>query len=325
MLTTEEIEYSVGEVLRRNQSASLRFDHPGLAKVTLDIEELSGASLIQSTFATGKESLIIPLLRHEPTVVMYFQLQGGVNFCLKNSVDVPERHHALCYLPLLDSNFVVDQHTIVQDLAIRFKPDVVAAQLLEVGMEDEDWQRLLEEGDQPFSTIRESQQMGSQMIETLRQLENCPYKGKFGLAYKDSLIRLLLIEQLMIFRQNRQKLEAPDTKLTRQDIEALHELKRYLEQNYLDDLSLDKIAKVSGLNNFKLKYGFKKLFDTSVMRYIDDQKMSHARQLLLDGRQEVLEVADLLGYNHYTNFSAAFKRRFGCSPVRLKEQAFSLN
>ena len=325
MLTTEEIEHALSEAYRLNQATSLRFELPGQSRVAVDIEELSGATLVQNTIITEKRGLQISLQRQDPTVVMYFQLKGGSDFSLKHDLHIPERHHTLCYLPTLQSNYFIDQDTYFQDLAIRFKPEVVASQLLEEGMSDDDWQRLLEEGDQPFTTIQESRQMGSQMADTLYQIKNCPYKGKFGRAYKDSIIRLLLIDQLLIFRQSRQKLVAPDTKLTQRDVEALHELKQYLEQHFLEELSLEKIARTVGLNTFKLKYGFKKLFDTSVMRYIDDQKMQYARQLLLDSDQDVLAVADQLGYNHYSNFSAAFKRRFGYSPVRLREPSLVLN
>ncbi|MGA0555618.1 helix-turn-helix transcriptional regulator [Larkinella sp. VNQ87] len=325
MLTTEEIEHTVNEAYRKNRAASLRLEQPGLGQVVVEIEELSGASLSQSTYITEESRLQFRLYRPEATLLMFFQLRGNGRFSLKHDVWVPERHHSLCYLPILLSKFVVGENQSMQSLAIKFDPKVAAAQLLEEGMEDDDWQRMLEDGDQPFSTIRQSRPMGAQLAEIVRQLVNCPYKGKFAQTYKDSLVRLLLIEQLLIFRENRVHLNGADTKLTRRDIEALHDLKQYLEQHFLEDLSLEKIARHFGLNTFKLKYGFKKLFDTSVMRYIDDQKMQYARRLLLDSQQDVLEVADQLGYNHYSNFSVAFKRRFGCSPVQVKEQALVLN
>ena len=106
-------------------------------------------------------------------------------------------------------------------------------------------------------------------------------------------------------------------KLSRKDVEILHDVKRYLEKNFLDDLSLNTIIRKFGLNAFKLKYGFKTLFNTSVMRFIDEKKMNYARQLLCSDH-DMFEVAERLGYNHYSNFSLAFKRRFGYSPTQVR-------
>lgn len=321
MLNTEELEHTLGEALRLNQPTSLRFGEPTGAQVAVDIEELTGASSIQTRVSTEKSPLLIPVIQPEPVVVMYFQVAGSTPFSLNDSLRVPERHHSLCCLPSYRINYDVGENTSFRDLSIRFKPDVVASQLLEENASDDDWQRLLEGCDEPFSRLRASRRMGARMQENLHQLLHCPYNGRFGQTYRDALVRLLLVEQLVTFRQDRQAAAVLDAKLTRRDVETLHDLKAYLEAHYLQDLSLDKIAREFGLNTFKLKYGFRKLFATSVMRFVDDARMDHARHLLLDGGHEPFDVAERLGYAHYANFSAAFKRKFGHSPSRLRSRA----
>lgn len=318
MLKTEELEHTLSEALRLNRATSLRFDEPTGGRVAVDIEELTGASLVQTQVSTEKSPLLIPIHQPRPVVVMYFQVKGGSPFSLNDSLRVPERHHSLCCLPAYQLNYDVGEHTAFQDVSIRFKPDIVASQLLEENASDDDWQRLLEGCDEPFSRLRQSQRMGSQMQATLHQLLHCPYNGRLGQTYKDALVRLLLVDQLVAFRQDRRAAAVLDAKLTRRDVETLHDLKHFLEAHYLEDLSLDKIAREFGLNTFKLKYGFRKLFDTSVMRFVDDARMAHARQLLLDGGHEPFDVAEQIGYTHYANFSAAFKRKFGQSPSQLR-------
>ncbi|WP_128545318.1 AraC family transcriptional regulator [Larkinella soli] len=317
MLTSEEIEYSLGEVYRNNQPVSFRREQPGLGRVTVDFEELTGATLHHATFLTENRPLLIPVHRPEPTVSMFFQLEGGCSFQFKQEVTVPENHHALCYLPFLQTNYYIGPNTSRKDLTIWFNPQVVAAQMLEEEIEDDHWQRLMEAPEQIFSTVRQSRPMSRKMTDTLVQVRSCPFSGKLGRTYKDSLIRLLFIDQLLVYRQNQLRSGEPATRLTRQDIEKLHELKYFLDRNFLDDLSLTALTREFGLNSFKLKHGFRQLFDTSVMRYIDDLKMGYARRLLLDADQDVLEIADQLGYNHYSNFSAAFKRRFGIPPTAV--------
>jgi AraC-like DNA-binding protein len=73
-----------------------------------------------------------------------------------------------------------------------------------------------------------------------------------------------------------------------------------------------------GLNDFKLKKGFKELFGTTVFSYLNELKMDYAKRLILDEKKTIYEVAMTLGYSEPHHFYAAFKRRFGYSPGELK-------
>lgn len=324
MLSADEIVYEASEVFRHRQATSLCLEQPGLGRIAIDVEELNGASLSYIRIETESAPLTIPVQKPDPVTVMHFQLKGAATFNLMNPVHFPENHHSLCYLPVTRTNYVLEENTSVHSLNVHIRPDVVASQLLEEGISDDDWHRLLETEEQTFSTAKEARFISPYMRATLQQILRCPFKGRLGQTYKDSLLRALLIDQFITFRHSRQRLGLPDTKLTRRDVDTLQELKKFLDTNYLDDLSLDRIARRFGLNTFKLKYGFKKLFGTSVMRYLDDQRMDYARQLLLDGNHEPWDVAERLGYNHYSNFSAAFRRRFGCPPTRLAKSSYCL-
>ena len=57
------------------------------------------------------------------------------------------------------------------------------------------------------------------------------------------------------------------------------------------------------------------------MRFIDGKKMNYAKQILLAQADNTgrFDLSDLLGYNHYSNFSAAFKKHFGHSPSAYKK------
>ncbi|WP_128546859.1 helix-turn-helix transcriptional regulator [Larkinella soli] len=317
MLTTEEIEHTLHEAYRVNRPAVYRFEDPAIGRVEVEIEEVTGATLIHHRTVTEKCRLRVPLQRPEPMVLMFFQLEGGAHFHQQQDFKVPALHHSLNFMPALQSTYLVGEHSRVLDLTIKFRPREVAARLLEEGIPDDSWLRLLEGADQPFITLHESRKMNAFMADTARRILDCPYKGRLGRSYKEGLTRALLIDQLSTFRTVR---DSRDARLNPRDIETLHELKRYLEEHFLDDLSLDALARLYGLNTFKLKYGFRKLFGMPVMRFLDDRKMTFARQLLRDGKQEPCDIADLLGYTHYSNFSAAFRRRFGYAPSVLRAE-----
>lgn len=59
---------------------------------------------------------------------------------------------------------------------------------------------------------------------------------------------------------------------------------------------------------------FKARLQTSPADCFHKLKMDHARELLESGDRQVKEVAFLLGYEHFNDFSRAFKRYYGFTP-----------
>ncbi|WP_346317499.1 AraC family transcriptional regulator [Chitinophaga sp. YIM B06452] len=103
------------------------------------------------------------------------------------------------------------------------------------------------------------------------------------------------------------------------DAERLQAVKDHLRTEFLcPELSLDLLCRRFGLNEFKLKKGFKQLFGNTVFGFVQELKMKSARQMLVEKRMNVNEVADHLGYSSPNHFSAAFKKMFGYPPAKLK-------
>jgi AraC-like DNA-binding protein len=78
-----------------------------------------------------------------------------------------------------------------------------------------------------------------------------------------------------------------------------------------------ELAKIAGLNEFKLKKGFKEMFNTSVFNYLSDFRLNKARNELISGAMPIKEVAEQLGYCSVQHFTREFKKKFGVSPGRV--------
>ncbi|MGD1918600.1 MAG: helix-turn-helix transcriptional regulator [Pleurocapsa sp.] len=78
--------------------------------------------------------------------------------------------------------------------------------------------------------------------------------------------------------------------------------------------SLLALAKLVGLNDYKLKLGFRHCYETTVFVYLRSQRLEKARQLLLETNLSVSEIARIVGFSSLSRFGAAFKRQFGISP-----------
>lgn len=82
--------------------------------------------------------------------------------------------------------------------------------------------------------------------------------------------------------------------------------------------SLSEVAAAVGLNEYKLKRGFKETFQTTVFGYLTDQRLLLARRYLLDTEKTAAEIAYELGYSTPQHFNNAFKRHFGHTPDSIR-------
>jgi AraC-like DNA-binding protein len=112
-------------------------------------------------------------------------------------------------------------------------------------------------------------------------------------------------------------LASPVGALAVNDQQKLHAVKQFIEQHFLEDLTLTGLCQQSMLNEFKLKKGFKALFNTSVIQYVKDLRMQYAQTLLQNCRLSVTEVSSLLRYQYPNHFSSAYKKHFGVAPTSL--------
>ncbi|WP_324171836.1 AraC family transcriptional regulator [Sulfurimonas sp.] len=101
------------------------------------------------------------------------------------------------------------------------------------------------------------------------------------------------------------------------DINALYLAKDILLNNIQNPPSIIELSKMVKLNEFKLKIGFKKLFDTTPYKYLHEYRMQQAKHLLQIGDMNVTEVSNKIGYKYIHSFSKVFAQRFGILPKDL--------
>jgi AraC-like DNA-binding protein len=155
------------------------------------------------------------------------------------------------------------------------------------------------------------------MYNIISDMQLTPYKGRLKEIYLEAkAIELFLMQVGQLDREEghsgRRSGLQPD------DIDRLQEIREYITLNYHQPFTIVGLARQAGINQMKLKTGFKELFNTTVFGYLHDIRMKEAKRLLLDERLLVGEVADRIGYRHAHHFTAAFKRKFGILPRDLR-------
>ncbi|KAA6300283.1 MAG: Regulatory protein PchR [Candidatus Ordinivivax streblomastigis] len=147
-------------------------------------------------------------------------------------------------------------------------------------------------------------------------LLTCNAMGNAAAIYRDAKILELLS---VVFAQLSDKPENKTICLRPCDKERLVQAKDILLENFLAPPSLRKLALEVGTNEFKLKAGFKELFGNTVFGILFDYRMNKAVSYLHDTQKSIQEIANLVGYEHYTHFSMAFKRKYGITPSAYRQ------
>src|SRR5206468_11676890 len=105
---------------------------------------------------------------------------------------------------------------------------------------------------------------------------------------------------------------------TKTDKEKIIAVRDVINEHLTCPPNLSQIAKMVGLNEYKLKRGFKETFNTTVFGYLTDQRLNLAQQYLRDTDKTAAEVSFELGYSTPQHFNNAFKKKFGITPYSVR-------
>jgi AraC family transcriptional regulator, transcriptional activator of the genes for pyochelin and ferripyochelin receptors len=152
-----------------------------------------------------------------------------------------------------------------------------------------------------------------QMQRVLRQILHCPHQGLMKRMYLESQVMELMMLHFQQFQeQGKCDRNFPARNLS--DVEKIYQAKEILLNNLENPPSLLELARQVGLNDFKLKCGFRQVFGTSAFKYLHDYRLEKARQLLGSADMKVEEVAFRVGFDSRSYFASAFRKKFGLNP-----------
>jgi AraC-like DNA-binding protein len=124
----------------------------------------------------------------------------------------------------------------------------------------------------------------------------------------------LLVQQL----QDAQTHRTVATSLSQRDVHRIYEARDILAHNFADPPSIPKLARAVGVNQTKLKAGFKEIIGCTVLHFVQQRRMERASELLLRGGMRIGEIARLVGYEYPANFTFAFRRYYGFLPKQMR-------
>lgn len=107
--------------------------------------------------------------------------------------------------------------------------------------------------------------------------------------------------------------------LTPEDIQIIRNVHDMIINNLEKDLPrLNDLARQMGTNEYKLKYGFKQLYGTTIFRFLTKERLRKARTLIQHSTLTIKQIIQMTGFKSKTHFSRAFKDKYGMSPTDLR-------
>ena len=115
--------------------------------------------------------------------------------------------------------------------------------------------------------------------------------------------------------------DAPEEGENSQTALVMAHVRRYLEDNYMFDLSLDSVGEILHISPAYLSAQFKKYQKMNFLDCLTELRINAAKELLADPFRSSAEVASMVGYEDASYFARAFKKRTGMTPTQYRRQA----
>lgn len=283
---------------------------------TVTIALVNNIGIVDSRIHTDCPTSSWEHFNSKPFVEMNFMVEGdiyqtmegfpGRKLCVKGS-------HNLLFNPgTLEKNQLVGYGNY-RTFGVHIRPEKMSELLGAYVPELEKYSEKIYAG-QPFLLESPTPVLTAKMKYVFDTIWDYPDPDGLKKLYIESKVLDLLSLQCQLLLQEPAKKRNP---LPAADIDKLHAARMLLEQRLEQPPSLAELSKLCQLNEFKLKKGFRELFNTTVYGFVHESRLTRAQQMIREGQQNMSEIAYQLGYSHPQHFQRAFKKQFGVTPGSL--------
>lgn len=285
--------------------------------MTRDIIDINDFTILVE--AASSDEVIVDACRfEEPLIAVAFYGSGNVDLSVKYGSAQKDFHNtkglAMSFYADAEVEF---EHTVSPDKPLESIVIATSPRNLDSMPNDEGeiFSSLLETLVNPIDHYVEGPQffMSPEMQSIVDSVFHIQYQGKTKMMFFRSQMTALLSH---FFGQ----LATMTTeKVKESEREKLYQAKEILSNNLDAPPSLTELSKQIGLNTFKLKKNFKELFGVPVFKYLQNERLTAAHQLLRNQEATVQEAAWHVGYDSLSSFSNAFSKKFGFRPSEIKQ------
>jgi AraC-like DNA-binding protein len=265
-------------------------------------------------FFIDKQVRLYPIVQH-PLGALHCMLRGHVPCILQGLGDIMlrEKEQHFFYVPAGNRNLALFSRGYYESFQIGFSSRYLS-RFAQNGSPLKDVCYKLEHN------LSESGFAGScplslEAIEQIEKIRQCQLKGARRHMYYQARINDLMLMYTAALEDRHQQKPAGPTKYESE----MHQLSAYIKDNLEKPLMIPRLVDHLGLHLQVAEKEFKKLYKQTIKSYIQEQRMTRARQLLADGSMSVIDVAYTVGYADAAYFSNVFRKQFGMTPTTYQK------
>lgn len=127
-----------------------------------------------------------------------------------------------------------------------------------------------------------------------------------------------LLDILLIQIMRQQKL-VPASISSAKMTKECGQVKRYLDSNYSDCISLDMLASMTHMNKYYLVHAFTKYAGLSPINYLIKRRIESGKNLLATTNHSISQISFSVGFSSQSYFAQIFKKEVGMTPGEYRK------
>ncbi len=240
-----------------------------------------------------------------------FQIEGNSLFLSNNnnSINIPNCHYQFLCFPIAKAEIQFTSSRKVLDIFIN---EIHLMKFL-------DSQGICNEAIKFQNILRKYAFFCSQIKPAQNRLIDELLYHSYSLDFAKDFARVKALELIFsVFKESEpiKKVE----KWRTEDKKILCNIKNYLDSNFHKELHLKSISRLYGINEFKLKKGFKDLFDDTVISYVRKKRLDYAHDLLMNSKMDIKEIAFICGFKYPHHFTQVYLRYYRELPSHTRRE-----
>lgn len=132
--------------------------------------------------------------------------------------------------------------------------------------------------------------------------------------------KLKTLELLLYLSRSETDSDRRLTEYQAEQIRIIRSIHEQLVENLDQRFTIDSLSKQYLMNATTLKKMFKAVYGTSIAAHIKMHRMEQAAKLLLETQDDIVQIAQSVGYESQSKFTAAFKDSFQVLPTEYRKK-----
>jgi len=160
-------------------------------------------------------------------------------------------------------------------------------------------------------------EMHTQVRDLLMQMVDCYFKREP--MWNSQCYAYLLQAYALLGKQYILSTRPQETPMTRSiDPEIMNSAITYIGQNYMNDLSLEDVARFTGFSKYYFSRTFKDFFGISFSAFLTTRRLNAAANLLANSNCSIQEIARASGFGSVATFNRVFREHKNCTPTQYR-------